>query len=164
MARLQKLDVANDVVAQLSALPKNSSLFGFPTIVSAVALAGGWRVAGELADLAPRWIEQGTISREHITSSIEQDGVAAVVTPPWMLVKDPYFKAYLASCYDKPTTLRRRVGRPGQGIPDILIYRHNENGYPCKVTLPPTRQEYPSVDHGLNALPRWASPTRPVTR
>ena len=136
MASLQKLDVASKVAMALVAVPKSRTLFGQPTIVSAVALSGGWRVAGELADLAPRWIEQGTVSREEITSRIEQDGVAAFVTPPWELVRDPYFKAYLATCYGKPTIFDPPANLPGQGIPGILVYSHLELPSPCRATLP----------------------------
>jgi hypothetical protein len=155
MARLQKLDVANQVATELATLPKNRSLFGFPTIVSAVALTGGWRVAGELADLAPRWIEQGTVNREEITTRIEQDGVAALVTPPWGFVNTPYFKAYLAACYENPTTIRHRLG---QGVPDILVFRHIEKEYPCRVTLPPVKHRDSSLSQSLSAIPRWNHP------
>ena len=136
MASIQKLDVASKVATALATVPKSRTLFGQPTIVSAVALSGGWRVAGELADLAPRWIEQGTVSREEITSRIEQDGVAAFVTPPWELVRDPYFKAYLATCYGKPTIFDPPANLPGQGIPGILVYSHLELPSPCRATLP----------------------------
>ena len=62
MARLQKLDVAA-VIAKVvrSELKPGETLFGYPTIASAVATQAGCRISGELADLAPRWIAQGTV-------------------------------------------------------------------------------------------------------
>ena len=50
LAQYQRLDVAGRVAGDL-ALRKDETIFGDPTIVSAVALDGGSRVAGELADL-----------------------------------------------------------------------------------------------------------------
>jgi len=161
MGRLQKLDVANRVAVGLSALPKNRPLFGYPTIVSAVALAGGWRVAGELADLAPRWIEQGTVSREEITSRIERDGVAALVTPPWNLTRDPYFKAYLSSCYGPPTIFSPPSNQPGEGIPDILVFRHLDQASPCQVTMPSVSPRIPFAAHAGAQAPFDRPPFRP---
>jgi hypothetical protein len=88
VSRSQQLDVAWQV-ARDSAFPKAGTIFGDPTIVSAVALHSGLRVSGELADLDPRWLEAGTVSHEEVVSRIERDGVAAVITSPWFMVHGP---------------------------------------------------------------------------
>ena len=94
VSRAQQLDPARWVGSD-SVLPQQGTIFGDPTIVSFLALQSGLRVSGELADLNPSWVEAGTVKGEEIVSRIERDGVAAVITPPFGLIQDPYFKSYL---------------------------------------------------------------------
>ena len=98
---------------------------------SALALESGRRVSAELADLNPAWIEAGAIDRADIVARIERDGVVAVVTPPWFLVQDPYFRSYLINCYRRPV-LFGPEGGDGEGLPDIFVFRHNASPIPCQ--------------------------------
>jgi hypothetical protein len=132
VSRFQQLDAARWVGAD-SILPKEGTIFGDPTIVSAVALQSGRRVSGELADLNPSWIQAGAIGREEVVSRIERDHVAAVITPPWFLVQDPYFRSYLAACYQQPKVLPLPESGPGEGLPDILVFPHIPSPSPCQV-------------------------------
>ena len=131
LSTFQRLDVAQ-LIAKNSMLPKDGTIFGDPTIVSAVALHSGMRVSGELVDLNPSWIEAGVIRREDIVSRIERDGVSAIITPPWFLVQDPYFRSYLIACYEKPMAFPPPEGAPGEGLPVILVFPHNKNASPCQ--------------------------------
>ena len=127
-----RLDVARRV-ARDSILPKEGTIFGDSMIVSAVALASGRRVSGELADLNPSWIEAGVVGREEVVSRIERDRVVAVITPPWFLVQDPYFRSYILACYQKPTVFSPPESGPGQGLPEILVFPHIRSTSPCQV-------------------------------
>jgi hypothetical protein len=123
----QRLDVATQVASD-PMLPKHRTIFGDPTIVSAVALQSGLRVSGELADLDLIWIGKGTVTREQVVSRIERDGVAAVITPPWFMVQDPYFRSYLMACYREPKVFSPPESGPGAGLPDILVFPHVDGG------------------------------------
>lgn len=131
LAVAQRMDVA-DRVARDSVMPATGTIFGESMIVSAVALASGARVSGELADLNPNWIVAGAITREEVVSRIERDGVAAVVTPPWFLVQDPTFRGYLGACYGPPKLFRFPAEGPGSGLPDIAVFRRTGAAYPCR--------------------------------
>jgi hypothetical protein len=130
VARFQALDVAWQV-AKDSVLPKAGTVFGDPTIVSAVALDSGRRVSGELADLDLRWLEAGTVNRDEVVSRIERDGVAAVITSPWFMVQDPYFRSYLMACYEVPKIFSPPDSGPGAGLFDIFVYPHRPGASPC---------------------------------
>jgi hypothetical protein len=130
VARFQALDVAWQV-ARDSVLPKAGTVFGDPTIVSAVALNTGRRVSGELADLDLRWLEAGTINRDEVVARIEHDGVAALITSPWFMVQDPYFRSYIMACYEVPKTFAPPDSGPGAGLFDILVYPHKSGTSPC---------------------------------
>jgi len=130
LALHQRLDVA-DRVAHDAVMPASGTIFGEAMIVSAVALESGVRVSGELADLNPNWIDGGAITRDEIVDRIERDGVAAIVTPPWFLVQDSYFRAYLVNCYTGPKVFRYPEEGPGAGLPDILVFRRTDATYPC---------------------------------
>lgn len=136
VSRFNRLDEVVRRVASDSMVPRDGTIFGDPTIVSAVALQSGRRVSGELADLNPSWIQAGVIGREEVVARIERDGVAAVVTPPWFLVQDPYFQSYLLACYEKPVVFRPPESGPGAGLPDILVFPHIRGASPCQVPPP----------------------------
>ena len=125
-----RLDVAEQVASDL---PRRGTIFGDPMIVSAVALANGMRVSGELADLNPIWIQAGMVNRDEVVSRIERDGVSAVITPPWFLVQDRYFSSYLAACYEQPKIFAPPEGGPGEGLPEILVFPHIRSDAPCRV-------------------------------
>ena len=131
VSRFHQLDVAQRVAGD-SILPKHGTIFGDPTIVSAVALRNGRRVSGELADLNPSWIAAGSVGRRDVVSRIERDGVAAVITPPWHFVQDPYFKSYLLACYQEPKVFLPPERGPGEGLPEILVFPHVPGKYPCQ--------------------------------
>jgi hypothetical protein len=130
VARAQELEPARWVGSD-SVLPNQGTIFGDPTIASFLALEGGRRVSGELADLNPSWVEGGTVKAEEIVSRIERDGVAAVITPPFGLIQDPYFKSYLMTCYEKPRPFFPPESGPGEGLPFILAFNHLPGTAPC---------------------------------
>jgi hypothetical protein len=128
----QQLDVARWVDRE-SMLPDHGTIFGDPTIVSMLALRSGLRVSGELADLNPVWVEGGSVRPEEIVSRIERDGVSAVISPPFGLVNDPYFKSYLFACYQKPRPFFPPQSGPGAGLPPfIMVFDHLQNRTPCQ--------------------------------
>jgi hypothetical protein len=131
VARTQELDPARWVGSD-SVLPKEGTIFGDPTIASFLALQSGLRVSAELADLNPSWVEAGTVKGEEIVSRIERDGVAAVITPPFGLVQDPYFKSYLLGCYGQPQPFFPPESGPGEGLPFILVFTHLRSPTPCQ--------------------------------
>ena len=135
LALAQRMDVATGV-ARDPAMPATGTIFGEPTIVSAVALESGVRVSGELADLNPNWIDAGAITRDEVVSRIERDHVAAVVTPPWFLVQDPFFRAYLTACYGAPKVFNFPEEGPGSGLPDILFFPRTGAAFPCQPPRP----------------------------
>jgi hypothetical protein len=115
-----------------SMLPGAGTIFGDPTIVSMLALRSGLRVSGELADLNPVWVEGGSVKPEEVVSRIEHDGVAAVISPPFGLVNDPYFKSYLFACYQKPRPFFPPKSGPGAGLPPfIMVFDHLQDRIPC---------------------------------
>ena len=132
VSRTQELDPARWVGSE-SVLPKDGTIFGDPTIASFLALQSGLRVSAELADLNPSWVEAGTVKGEEIVSRIERDGVAAVITPAFGLVQDPYFKSYLLACYEKPQPVFPPESGPGEGLPFILVFTHLRSAIPCQV-------------------------------
>jgi hypothetical protein len=119
VSRLQQLDAALHGIESM--LPKDGTIFGDPTIVSAVALHSGRRVSAELADLNPGWIEAGTVKRED------------VITPPYGLVQDPYLKSYLLACYEQPKPVFPPESGPGEGLPFFLVFSHIQGVGPCHV-------------------------------
>ena len=132
LAWYQRLDVAVRV-AEDPALPKAGTIFGDPTIVSAVALYRGSRVAGELADLDYRWLEAGTVKHEDVVARIEGDGVAAIITSPWFIAQSAYFRSYIMACYEVPKIYSPPENGPGSGLFEILVYRHTRGISPCHV-------------------------------
>ena len=133
VARAQELDPARWVGGESSLPPKEGgkTIFGDPTIVSFLALESGLRVSGELADLNPSWVEGGTVKAEEIVARIERDGVAAVITPPFGLIQDPYFKAYLRTCYEQPRPFYPPESGPGEGMPFILFFSRAPSATLC---------------------------------
>jgi hypothetical protein len=131
VSRFHQLDVVGRIASD-RVLPSHGTLFGDPTIVSAVALQSGLRVSAELADLNPAWMEAGTIERKDVVERIERDGVAAVITPPWFLIQDPYFRSYLMNCYQKPLVFPPPESGPGAGLPEIIVLLHNQSPTPCQ--------------------------------
>jgi hypothetical protein len=133
VSRAQQLDPVRWVGSEsvLPPMEKTGTIFGDPTIASFLALQSGLRVSGELADLNPSWVEAGTVKGEEIVSRIERDGVARVITPPFGLIQDPYFKSYLLACYERPQPVPPPENGPGEGLPFILVFTH----------LPPSQHE-----------------------
>ncbi len=135
LAQLQRLDVARRVATD-PVMPTAGTIFGEPMIATAVALATGLRVSGEMADLNWSWIEAGAITREDVVRRIERDNVSAVITPPWFLLQDAYFRSYLAACYMRPKIFSRPDDGPGSGLPDIAVFPHAGGGSPCRAFPP----------------------------
>ncbi len=131
--RLLRLDPILREISE-SMLPKDGTVFGDSTLVSALALHSGRRVSGELADLNHNWIEAGTVNTAELVSRIEGDGVTAVFSPPWGLVQIPAFKSYLFACYEKPKPFFPPPNGPGSGhAPFFLVFNHRKSTVPCQV-------------------------------
>ncbi len=129
MSRLQRLVVAERVVAALEpVLHEGDTLFGAPPLVTAVAGAMHHRVAGDLADLAPRWLQLGLVSRKTVIETIEADRVRAFVVDHGVYEHDPVFTEYLSRCYGPPRFFEREAG-DGAGVPRVSVYLHLEG--PC---------------------------------
>jgi hypothetical protein len=126
MARLQRLVVAEAIGRKIGpAMTAEETIFGHPTISAGVALQTGRRISGEQADLAPRWIQQGTVSRKEVVQKAEEDHIRYFVTPRGFFELDPYFKEYLSRCFEPPEVFPRRRG-DGRGIPAIDLYRRRD--------------------------------------
>jgi hypothetical protein len=140
VARTQQLDPALREIGD-SMLPnvgKNGTIFGDATIVSALALHTGRRVSAELADLNPGWLDAGTMKPEEVVSRIEADGVAAVISPPFGIVENPTFKAYLFACYEKPKAFFPPASGPGEGLPPfLLVFTHVAGPAATRCHAPP---------------------------
>lgn len=133
VSRSYQLDSALREISE-SMLPEVGTIFGDATIVSALALRSRLRVSGELADLNPNWLEAGTVKAEDVVSRIETDGVAAVITPPFGLVQNPYFKAYLFACYEKPKAVFPPQDGPGEGLTFFMVFTHVRGTTSCHPT------------------------------
>lgn len=115
MSRLQDIRVVEQIAEHIGAAGEDhGTLFGHSTIVAAVALRTGRRIAGGLADFDPGWIERGTASRRETVHSIEIDLVEYFITPNWFFMRDPWFSSYLRHCYAPPHEIDRRPAR-GEG-------------------------------------------------
>jgi hypothetical protein len=133
VARFQQLDPALRGIGA-SMLPEKGTIFGDPTIATALALHSGLRVSGELADLNPNWIAAGTVKQEDVVSRIESAGVSAVITPPFGLVQNLYFKSYLFACYEKPKPFLPPESGPGSGLPFFMVFSRKLG--PCQLPTP----------------------------
>jgi hypothetical protein len=132
LVHVQKLDVIKTIARDLNhKLPPEETIFGHAPVVTLTALEGGHRVAGELADLAPRWIEQKVVTPAFVITKIEGDKVGAVVTPLWQLTQNPQFRAYLVTCYERPERYPRPSGGDGRGIPDLYVFLRKKVARPC---------------------------------
>ncbi len=129
MAHVQRMSVAEEIAASIAndGGPTNGTVFGEPPLASLVALYSGRRFAGHLADLAPRWIRQGSVTRQSIIDRIEGDHVEYFVTPRWFYTRDAFFRRYLQDAYEAPAVHERQTG-DGGGIPAILVFRRKTNG------------------------------------
>jgi hypothetical protein len=131
MARLQRLSVAGAIAGTISPqLLPGQTLFGYATIVTAVAVDAGRRISGEEADLAPRWIQQGSVTRREILDAVEADHPGFFITPHSFYEQDPFFRDYLARCYEPPQRFPRVKG-DGSGIPEIDVFHHRA-GITCR--------------------------------
>ena len=128
MSSLQNMKVASDIASMIreDSMEKDT-VFGQATISALVGLLADRKVAGQLADLDPRWVKLGMMEREEVATTIETDGVTYFITPRWFWVKDPYFNRYLRQCYSKPRVFPRYEG---SGIPDLLVFKHTAQR-PC---------------------------------
>ena len=85
----------------------------------------------------PVWVEGGSIKPDEVVSRIERDGVAAVISPPFGLVNDSYFKSYLFACYAKPRPFFPPQSGPGAGLPSfIMVFDHVPGRIPCRAPQP----------------------------
>src|SRR5262249_13812533 len=72
MRRLSQPVVVDTIAAAIDRSGRpGGTVFGHPTIASLVALRTGRRVAGDLADLDPRWFLAGSVAREDVVRRIE---------------------------------------------------------------------------------------------
>lgn len=131
-AEAERLDVSRRIAAGL-ALPRTDTIFGDPTIVSAVALDSRLRVSGDLADLDSRWLEAGSVSHQDVIDRIERDHVAAIVTPPEWVTQSPELMAYVMTCYQLPKVFSPPESGPGSRVLEIYVYLHKPTGSSCGI-------------------------------
>ncbi len=131
VAACQQLDIGQDVPSS-SLLGKSATIFGDPTSASALALAGGFRVSADLVDIDPQWILAGSVTRDSVISRVENDHVALVITPPWFLVQDAFFRSYLTACYEPPAVLYPPETGPGACLPELWVFAHRQPSVPCR--------------------------------
>jgi hypothetical protein len=123
MARIQELAVLKRVGPIVQPLlGEDDTLYGAPVLVTALALSLDRRVSGEMADLAPRWIQLGLVTRQSVIERIEADRVKVLVTPSGSMDKDPVFREYLSRCFGPPTSFSRATEGEGTGIPRVNLY------------------------------------------
>ncbi len=123
MAKIQDMHVAHRIATDPTT---EGTIFGYGTVASLVALESGRRMAGEYADLSPRWFVNGTLDRHQVIREIEDDQVAWFVTPKAFYLEDDVFRAYLTACYEAPEIWPRSEGR-GRGIPRLFVFRRTED-------------------------------------
>jgi hypothetical protein len=106
------------------------SLFGGPPeLVSYLALESGARIAGQLADLAPQWIINGTVPRSSVISQIERDQVNSFVSlEGGFYVHDRGFQNYLLKCYADPIEF---PPMPGSLMNTLFLFVHKDER-PCQ--------------------------------
>ena len=129
---LQHMTVVGRITDDIAnRLAPDDTIFGHAMVAAPVALETGHHMSAQLADLPPRSIELGLITREKIVQDIEADRVKFYITPRWKPLFDPYFQAYLRRCYTLRTIFRKTHQPDGGGIPDILEFEHIERR-PCQ--------------------------------
>ncbi len=104
------------------------TLFGDAIITSLVALKTGRRVAANLADMDPVWLQIGVLSREEIAQKIEKDYATYLIFGNWKLAADNDFKGYIINCYHPPREFPRL---PNSTIPRLFVFRHRDQR-PCR--------------------------------
>jgi hypothetical protein len=70
-------------------------------------------------------------------SRIENDGVAAVISPPFGLVQNPSFKSYQFACSEKPKPFFPPESGPGEALPFLLVFTHAEGRARCHAPTGP---------------------------
>ena len=103
------------------------TIFGDSMIASLVALKTGRRVAANLADLDPVWLQIGALAREDIVDKIEADHATYFIIGNWHNAADTYFKDYLMHCYHPPKEFPQL---PHSAVPSLFVFRHREKR-PC---------------------------------
>lgn len=83
-----------------------------------------------------RWYHVGKDLRD-LAVRVDDEGVARgqlppVVTSPWFLVNDPYFRSYLMACYQPPKIFSPPESGPGSGLFDVFVFRHTPGNSPCR--------------------------------
>jgi hypothetical protein len=136
LARFHEMQLSVQWAAAHTLLPKGETIFGDSIVVSLLALQTGLRVSGELADLNPSWVEAGAVRADDVVSRIEADHVGAVISPPFGLLQDAYFKSYLLTCYQRPSLFSPPERGPGAGLPSILFFRRTASDSPCLPASP----------------------------
>ena len=127
MAAIQDMAVAREIARDLArGGESDDKVFGYGTVASLVALESGRPMAGEYADLSPRWFDNGTLEQAEVIRQIERDGVRWFVTPKLYYLEDEEFRAYLDACYGEPEIWPRAEGR-GRGVPRLFVFERSED-------------------------------------
>ncbi len=108
----------------------------------------------------PNWLEAGAVEPRAVVSRVERDGVAAVISPPWGLVQNPYFESYLFACYEKPKPFFPPQSGPGEGLPFFLVSSHLQGTSPCEVPPPGNNSEPPSLQDAPHGGDVQVNPAR----
>jgi hypothetical protein len=103
------------------------TVWGDSIIASLVAMKTDRRVAANLADFDPVWLQTGILSQEGIVDKIEKDHVTYLIFGNWHNATDNYLTNYLRHCYNPPKEFPRLSN---SRVPRLYVFRHRDNR-PC---------------------------------
>ena len=116
-----------DYVGLRTAFNARETIWGDSIIASLVALKTDRRIAANLADFDPVWLQTGTLTHQDIVDRIEKDHVAYLVFGNWHNATDNYLTRYMMQCYTPPKKFSRL---PNSRVPTLYVFRHRDDR-PC---------------------------------
>ncbi len=103
------------------------TIWGDSIIASLVAMKTDRRVAANLADFDPVWLQTGVLAKKDIVDRIEKDHVTYLIFGNWHNATDSYLTDYIKQCYNSPQKFSRL---PNSRVPHLYVFRHRDNR-PC---------------------------------
>ena len=122
--------VASQIAAYIGPktdLNTQETIWGDFLIVSLVAMKTDRRVAANLADFDPVWLQTGIFTREGIVDKIEKDHVSYLIFGNWHNTGNDYLTKYIKHCYDPPKEFPRLSN---SRVPRLYVFRHRADR-PC---------------------------------
>ena len=103
------------------------TIWGDSIIASLVAIKTDRRVAANLADFDPVWLQTGILTQKDIVDKIEKDRVTYLILGNWHNAAENYLTNYIKQCYHPPHKFSQL---PNSRVPSLYVFRHRENR-PC---------------------------------